>query len=246
MIVKVILGLYVKKKGETVNSESLINSGTDALMDSLISFSTFVAALIFIKFNISLEAYIGVIISIIIIKSGIEMLKSTISKILGERVDKDFAINIKKIIGRHKEVKGTYDLILNNYGPTTYMGSIHIEIPDTMNAVEIDKLTRDIADDVYKETNVMMTAIGIYSLNTKDKEIKEMRKKIGEIISSYKTILQMHGFYVNKDDKVINFDIIFDFKEDKKEEIYKEIVNKINKLYKDYKVNITMDIDISD
>ena len=86
VVVKIVLGLYVKASGKKVNSDSLIASGQDALMDSIISASTIIAAVVFLIWHISLEAYLGVLISFAIIKAGIETLRETISKILGERV----------------------------------------------------------------------------------------------------------------------------------------------------------------
>ena len=82
--VKFFLGRYVKATGEKVNSDSLINSGEDARLDAVISASTLLAAAIFLIFHISLEAWLGALISLVIIKSGLEMLKDTISRILGE------------------------------------------------------------------------------------------------------------------------------------------------------------------
>jgi cation diffusion facilitator family transporter len=87
VVVKIILGRYVKSVGKKVNSDSLINSGEDATLDSIISAATLAAALIFIFTKVSLEAYLGAIISLVIIKSGIGMLRETLSKILGERAD---------------------------------------------------------------------------------------------------------------------------------------------------------------
>ena len=87
VLVKIVLGRYVKSVGLKVNSDSLVNSGEDATLDSVISASTLVAAVLYMKTHISLEAWLGAIISVIIIKSGIDMLKDTLSKILGERAD---------------------------------------------------------------------------------------------------------------------------------------------------------------
>ena len=81
VFVKIILGTYVKAQGEKLNSDSLVNSGEDAKLDSLISTATLAAALIFIFTKVSLEAWLGAVISVIIIKSGIEMLRETLSKI---------------------------------------------------------------------------------------------------------------------------------------------------------------------
>lgn len=243
-IVKIVLGIYFKKIGKKVKSESLINSGVDALIDAIISTSTLFASIIYIVFKINLEAYIAIIISLIIIKSGISMFKITLSKTLGESPDKKIIKAIKNTVEDTPNVYGAYDLTLNNYGPDIYIGSIHIEIEEDMSAKEIDKLTREISNKVYKEHNVILTAIGIYSINTKDKEINTIREDIINILSTYKSVLQSHGFYLDKKEKIINFDIILDFEDINREDIYKEIYNKIQKKYPNYKIKITMDIDI--
>ena len=93
--VKIILGNYVKSIGERVNSDSLVNSGEDAKMDAIISASTLVAAIIYIFTQVSLEAYLGAIISLLIIKSGIGMTRDTVSNILGESEEASFAKEIK-------------------------------------------------------------------------------------------------------------------------------------------------------
>ena len=244
-ITKIIIGLYFKKTGKRVNSDSLINSGTDALMDSIISSSTLVAAIIYLLFKINLETYLALIISLIIIKSGFSMIKSTLSQILGEPPSKKLAEEIQKTVNSYPEVFGSYDLILNNYGPDIYMGSIHIEIDDELSAKEIDKLTRRITSKVYKKHNVILTAIGIYSLNTKDKETIEIKNDIINTLSEYKSILQIHGFYLDKKDKIISFDIILDFEDPNRTKKYDTIKKTIQNKYPDYKINITMDIDIN-
>lgn len=244
--VKIVLGIYVQKVGKKVNSESLIDSGKDALMDSIISTSTLIAAIIFIGFGISLEAWLGIIISIVIIKAGIEMIKSTISQIIGERIENEVSTSIKRTVSSFDKVYGAYDLILNNYGPSIYLGSIHIEVEDTLKASEIDELTRNITEEVYNKHGVILTAIGIYSINTQDEEIKQIRNQISKIVHSYKSVLQMHGFYVNKKEKSISFDIIIDFSDKNKDEVYKKIYDKISKSYEEYELKITMDFDASD
>lgn len=246
IIVKIIMGLYVKKVGKKVKSDSLINSGIDALMDSIISTATLISAIIYILSGLSLEAWLGAIISIVIIKSGIDMLRSTSSQILGERADSEISKAVEKTVASYNGVKGAYDLILHNYGPDTYIGSIHMEVPDTTTAIEIDEMTRNLMKEVYQKHKVILAAIGIYTLNTKDEEVIEVRKKISSIVYSYKSVIQMHGFYLNKKDKTINFDIIIDFADQDRDNIYKEIYNKVREEYPEYGLNITMDIDVTD
>ena len=184
VVVKIVLGRYVKSVGTKVNSDSLINSGEDATLDSIISASTLVAAVIFMIFGLSLEAWLGAIISLVIIKSGFEMLKDTISQILGERSDPDLAKSIKQTVTEFEGVEGAYDLVLNNYGPDAWNGSVHIEVPDTYSADQLDRLIREIQMKVYSQHQVILTAIGVYSINTKDDEAKAIEQKVREIVFS--------------------------------------------------------------
>ena len=182
VVVKKIMGRYVKSVGVRVKSDSLVNSGEDATLDSIISASTLVAAAIFLLFHLSLEAWLGAVISLVIIKSGIEMLRDTISQILGERNDAELAKAIRQTVTSFPEVYGAYDLVLNNYGPDAWNGSIHIEVPDTCSANELDLLIRSIQTAVYAKHHVMehhviLTAIGVYSMNTQDEEVIEKQKK---------------------------------------------------------------------
>ena len=196
VVVKIVLGRYVKSVGKKVNSTSLVNSGEDATLDSVISASTLVAAAIFLIFDISLEAWLGAIISLVIIKSGFEMIKETVSQILGERNDADLAKSIKETVTGFPDVQGAYDLVLNNYGPDTWNGSIHIEVPDTYSADRLDQLIRSIQVKVYEEHHVILTAIGVYSVNTKDAEIIEAYKKVKDLVLSHEYVRQIHGFYI--------------------------------------------------
>ncbi len=246
VVTKVILGRYVKKTGESVNSDSLINSGEDATLDSIISASTLAAAVIYIVFHISLEAWLGAIIAAVIIKSGIEMLGETLSKILGERVEAKLAKDIKKTIAQYPEVNGAYDLIMHNYGPDIYSGSVHIEVPDTFNVGDLDQLIRRITLDVYKKHNVILTAIGVYSVNTKDPEAVEARKLAGEIALSNPYVLQMHGFYIDRKEKTIRFDIIISFDAEDRTEVYRQVYKDVQKTFPEYKLQIGIDTDFSE
>ena len=246
IIVKFLLGMYVKKKGKEVNSDSLVASGSDAFNDAILSISVLLSAIIYMIFKISLESYVGVLLSIFIIKAGLELIKESVDNMLGTRIETSLARNIKKDIAKEKDVHGAFDLILNDYGPDKYLGSIHIEVPDTLTVADIDKISRRITKTISEKYGVMLHTIGVYSVNTKDKNIMSVQKEIHDIVFSHKGILQMHGFYIDEIDKSISFDIIIDFKMKNKEDVYKEIFNEIQEKFKDYKISITLDIDISD
>jgi len=244
--VKIILGRYVKSVGVKVKSDSLINSGEDATLDSVISASTLVAAVIFLVCRISLEAWLGAIISVVIIKSGFEMLKDTISQILGEQNDPQLARSIKQTVISFPDVEGAYDLILNNYGPDSWNGSIHIEVPDTYSADRLDQLIRDIQMSVYEKHNVLLTAVGVYSVNTKDPESIEMRRRVHDIVFSHEFVRQMHGFYLIKDKNTIRFDVVISFDAKDRLAVYNEIVADVSKAFPEYQLQVAMDTDYAE
>lgn len=245
VVVKIILGRYVKAKGEQVNSGSLVASGSDAMFDAILSASVLASAIIFMLSGLSLEAYVGAIIAAFIIKAGIEMMIETLNEILGVRADKVKTDKIKELLSQDPEVKGAYDLILYNYGPDKDFASVHLELPDTMTAREIDKLTRRMEKKVYKETGVVLAAVGVYSYNTGNDEAAEIYKDVRERVMSHEWAVQMHGFYMDVKTKEMTFDVVMSF-DIKPREGLQIIYNEIKGAYPDYDIQIAPDVDVSD
>lgn len=244
VLVKFFFGRYVKKVGKDVNSQSLVASGEDAFMDSILSFTTLIAAIINYVWKFSLEGYLGVIIAIIIIKSAIEMLKETIDTMIGVRADKELTDKIKQKVCSYKEVQGAYDLALHNYGPAKSIATVHIQVRDDMTAKEIHKLTRKITMDIFNEFGIIST-IGIYAANDSG-EYKEIRDSLNKIVKEYEHVKQVHGFYVDESENEIYFDLIIDFECEDSEKLRSEIISKLNKEYQKYTFNIVLDDDITD
>lgn len=245
VVVKIILGKYVKAQGEKVNSGSLVASGSDAMFDAVLSASVLASAIIFLTTGISLEAYVGVIISLFIIKSGIEMITETLDDILGLRADKETARQIKDLLKEEPEVQGAYDLILFNYGPDKDYGAVHLELPDTMTVDEVDKLTRRVERKVYDETGIALVGIGVYGYNTGDGEAAKIRDRVREMVMAHEWVLQFHGFHIDVDQKKMRFDAVMSFDINAKEgleTLYKEMQD----AYPEYEVLIVPDVDVSD
>lgn len=245
LIIKFLLGIFVRRQGKKVDSGALIASGTDALFDSILSISVLISAVIYIFTGCSLEAYVGVIISIFIVKSGIEMLMETLNDILGSRADPQIIKQIKASINELEEVRGCYDIILNDYGPNKNYASLHIEVADTMTANQIDSLTRKIEQKVYCETGIILSAIGVYSYNTNNDEAAQIRDTILAKIKTHNWLIQMHGFYIDILNKSMRFDAVVSF-DIKAQEALKILYQDINELYPDYTIQIAPDLDYSD
>ncbi len=245
VIVKLLLGLYVRKKGKEVKSGTLEASGSDALFDAVISMSVLVSAAVYMITGLSLEAWVGVIISIFIIKSGLEIIGEAVDEMLGHREAGELTRAIRASIASEKGVHGIYDLMLHDYGPDRHLASVHIEVDDVLTAGQIDVMSRNIQEKVYNETSVILTAIGIYSRNTGDNEAANIRRDIRKLVMSHEGLLQFHGFYIDTEKKTMSFDIIIDFSANRKE-LYSHIMNEVKEKYPDYTVRIALDTDITD
>jgi len=229
IVVKLVLGAYTKAKGRKVNSGSLVASGQDAFQDAILSASVLVSAVVYLIWGIKLEAYVGAIIGLFIVKAGIEMILEAVNEMLGKRADAELSKGIKATIAKENEVHGVYDLFINNYGPDKNVASVHVEVDDSMTAHDIDTLTRKLQAKVYKEHGVVLQAVGVYSVNTGDNDV-----------------LQMHGFYIDTETKQITFDIILDFSIKDRSARCAEIKKEIEAAYPDYNLFIALDVDLTD
>lgn len=244
VLVKIVLGQYVKGQGKKVNSGSLIASGADALFDAILSASVLASAIIFITTGLSLEAYVGVVISGFIVKAGVEMMIDTLNEILGVRADKDLTNRIKKILSSDEHVRGAYDLVMYNYGPDRNYASVHIELPDDMSVREVDKLTRKLEADVYRETGVVVAAVGLYSYNTKNDEALEIQNAVRKIVLAHDWAIQMHGFYVDLETKEMTFDVVISFEVNAKESLA-ILQEELHNAFPEYNIAVSPDIDVS-
>lgn len=136
-------------------------------------------------------------------------------------------------------------MVLHNYGPDEIIGSINIEVDDYTTAKEIHVLTRRIIRDIYINYGIILN-VGIYASNTDDDRFVIIKQTIQEKIKEYPEILQMHGFYVDIENKIITFDLIFDFKAENPTVIKDEILKVLVYKHPAYQFDIIMDNDYSD
>lgn len=243
VLVKFFFGRYVRAQGKKLNSGSLIASGTDAISDSVLSLATLVGAILSFVWHISVEGYLGILISVFIIKTAIEILKDTIDEMIGVRTDPDLVKKVKKSIKSHQGVLGVYDFTAHNYGPNKIIATAHIQIDDNTPAKDIHLLTRQIEFDIYSKYGIILT-LGIYASNDAP-EYQDIQKALKNILKTYENLLQMHGFYVDEEHKIITFDLIFSFDEKDPERCSKEIEAKIKAKYPEYNYSVILDADVS-
>lgn len=243
IVIKIFIGLFFRHQGNKVNSESLKASGLDALFDSILSLSTLIGAILAYTLNIYVEGYLGILIGLFIIRSGFEVLRESLSSIIGERFDKEFITNIKKDINQIPGVLGAYDLILNSYGPNKNIGSIHIAVSDSLTAKEIQDIEKSISGLMYEKYNTIMT-VGVYAENN-DEESLTIKHEINSILKDYPLVLQIHGFYLDKKKMTVTFDLVISFDDLEPLKTINEIKDKIKSKFNKYEFIIQFDQDFS-
>ena len=242
---KILLGRYVTAKGRKADSDALIASGSDASFDAILSGSVLLCAILFKTTGLSLEPYVGAVISLFILKSGIEMIRDTLDDLLGARIDPELSHQIKALICQEEGVRGAFDLLLNNYGPGRNYATVHIEVADSSTAAQIDRMTRSIQKRVFSETGVIVTGVGVYSYNTSSDESAALQKRVTQAVLAHEGTLQVHGFYLDPEAKELRLDVVFSFDADSRR-LLEEITAEVQAMAPDYTVVIAPDVDLSD
>ena len=242
---KILLGRYVTAKGRKADSDALIASGSDASFDAILSGSVLLCAILFKTTGLSLEPYVGAVISLFILKSGIEMIRDTLDDLLGARIDPELSHQIKSLICQEEGVRGAFDLLLNNYGPGRNYATVHIEVADSSTAAQIDRMTRSIQKRVFTETGVIVTGVGVYSYNTANDESAALQKRVTQAVLAHEGTLQVHGFYLDPETKELRLDVVFSFDADSRR-LLEEITAEVQAMAPDYSVVIAPDVDLSD
>ena len=240
ILTKLVLGWYVRKQGQKLESDALIASGSDALFDAVITLATLISAGIMLIWNVSLDGYLGVLISAVIIKAGIEMLASPINQLLGASVSAELTRQIKSEILEMEGVQGVYDIIVHGYGPNLSIGSLHISVPDTMGAYQIHGLTRNISELMMSRHGIIMT-VGIYANPTGSNRHAELQKEVIQTLTQQDHVIQVHGFYYYESDNRVSIDVVPDMTVTDDEAFINLLTDKLKPILKDTPITIVID-----
>ena len=240
IIAKIAIGLYFKHEGNKTSSQALIASGIDSNYDAVLSGGTLVVAIAQNVWNLNIDGLVGVVISLVVCKAGVEVLRDALGPIIGQREQDSYGRAIEQYVASFPGVQGAYDLILDDFGPNETIGSVHIEVADDMTARQIHELTHKISKGLLEKYGVVAT-IGIYAANTTG-AFAPMRKRLQELADATPKVLQTHGFYVDAAERTVYFDLVVDFKADN-QAIQDAIVTALRRDYPGYAFVVTIDTD---
>lgn len=245
IVVKLVLGRYVKRKGEQLKSDALIASGSDALFDAIITLATLVSAGIMLLWGVSIDGLLGALISLVIIKAGIEMLASPVNELLGTSIPAELTSEIKKEVSDFEGVHGVFDLILHNYGPDVKIGSLHINVYDTMSAHDIHALTRKITTYMFDKHGIIMT-VGVYAIATGDNRRAELQSQVMQALAAHEEIVQVHGFLYSEKDQLLSVDVVPDISVHDDDALVGQLTSEIQPMVPDMQVSIVVDHNYSE
>lgn len=246
VVVKILIGLYTKKRGQRLQSQALIASGAESLADAVMSAATVLAAAVLLLTGYNIEAWVGAVISLFIIKPGIETIREASSKILGEGADLKLASAVRNSILSFPEIEGVYGLVIHSYGSGRLMGSAYVELSDRYTVAWVDNLQRAVTARVKNDTGVTMLGLSMCAINTHSEDAIQAREKVRRLVEETEGAVQLHGFYIDRVDKTINFAVSKEFGVRSRESVYNELYQKVCSAFPEYSIKITVEHDLTE
>ena len=235
------LDLVVGRKTE---SDSLVASGIEARADVFVSTLAVISAIISKYTDLQIDGWAGALLALFIIFNGIMLIRETLSKIIGERPEKEISDKIKAETLKFGHIIGAHDLVLHNYGPTVKIGSLNLEIPDYVSMEEACEVANAAQKYIYEKYNIYLT-FGLYSVNTYDAEIGKIRDEITEMVISFPGAMSIHNFYYNVDRNLFRFEVTVTFSTKDFAGFRALITEEIQRKYPDSQVDIKLGLDFS-
>ena len=239
-LVKLALGLYTIKEGRRVDSSSLVALGTECRSDSVVSVITLVTALVFLVFHVSLDAYAGIIMSLIVLKAGFEVLKETLSDILGQAGEKELAQELYRIIRAEPLVLNAADMMLHNYGPDAYSGSVNVEIDHSKTVEEVYAALHKLQLRIMHEKHITMV-FGIYAVDGDHAQIRQLREQVAAFVREQKHVTSYHALYIHPNGKDLYVDLVVDYDLADWEALRKEFTAYMAELYPDKHLELVIE-----
>lgn len=244
VVVKLALARLYRRVGKEVSSDSLVASGSDAGFDALISVGTLVSAGASMAWGVELDAWLGIVIAVAIVKGGWDLLQRPVNSLVGAPQDEALCRAIDADVEAFPGVQGAYDLVLHSYGPGHCLGSVNVGVADTMSAHEIGDLTHRIKRLVRTKYGIDLT-VGVHPIVTGDPELMAQVRRVRDICSSYLGVRQVHGIYIDPHDRDLSVDVIADFDVSNPQYLRAEIASRLEEAWPGYDVQVDVDRDYS-
>ena len=207
ILVKLWMAFFNNKLGKRIDSKVMLATAADSLGDVITTSATVLSIIICHFTSINVDAIAGLVVSAIVIWSGISIARDTLEPLIGERVPAELYQKITDIVESYDGIVGTHDLIVHNYGPNRSMATIHAEVPNDVNIEVSHEIIDKIERDVKKDLNILLV-IHMDPVEMRDEEVLSLREKTSRIVHALDPELNFHDFRVLKENEQRN--LIFD------------------------------------
>lgn len=239
-VVKFALGAYTQKMGKKADSSALEAVGVDSKGDAYASSITIISALVFLLFHVSIDAYAGILTSLLIIKAGSEIIKDTIGEIIGRPGEEELAKQIYKEVKQTEGILGAADMMLHNYGPERWSGSVNIEIDHDKTVGEVYEAVHELQLRIMHEYHVTMV-FGIYAVDNDHEEVKAIRKSIGAFVKEQTEVKSFHAIFLDPKTNYLYVDLVVTYKLRDWDQLEKDFKDYMSKLYPDNEIVLTIE-----
>lgn len=243
ILAKLWLGIFYRKIGATINSEILRAASADSFSDVLSTSATLVSALVWIAFDLNIDAYVGLVVSVFIMIAGLKILNENKNIILGTAPDPDTVEIIRKKALEDGRILGIHDLMVHSYGAGRTIASFHAEVDGKGDFFEAHDLIDNIEKQLLVDYNITCT-IHMDPIVTDDERINTLRQNVSEIVAQISPALRIHDFrcVVGPTHTNLIFDLELPFEEKRDaEEICSLVREKIKELDETYFAVINVD-----
>lgn len=211
---KLWLALFNRKLGKKINSPAMSAVVADSLSDIAATSVTLIALILSNFFpSLHIDGWLGIIVACFVLKAGYGIFKETLGALIGEPPTKETVEELEKRIMSYPHVTGIHDLILHNYGPDRYLGSVHVEMPSDIDVMISHDIIDNIERDVYNEMGIHLV-IHYDPIEANNEKVAQLRDITVNAVKRINDSLSIHDFRVVDGPSHTNliFDVVVPYK----------------------------------
>ena len=193
IIVKLYMALYNSRIGKRLNAVTMKAMAKDSLSDAVATSVVLMSMIVAKLADIAIDGYCGVVVAAFILFTGITAARDTISPLLGQKPDSEFIEEVMRIVNAHKEIIGTHDLVVHDYGPGRLMITLHAEVDASMDIL----VAHDAVDNIENELREKLGCSAVVHMDpivTDDVETNATREEIKRVVSNIDSRMTIHDF----------------------------------------------------
>lgn len=243
ILIKLWMASFNTSASRLIDSTSLKAAGQDSLNDVLTTLATLVSLCLSLVTDFPLDGIMGAIVSLFVLKSGIDIFKDTVDPLLGQAPNKELVDEIYEFVMGYDKVMGIHDFMMHDYGPGRQYMTFHAEVDcrEDMMVIhdQIDLIERELL-----EKFDILTTIHMDPIDMNDELTNELREKVRLIVNNCHESYSIHDFRIVSGPTHTNliFDVLIPAGDEiSHHELKTQIENEVKKLSPSYFCVIQID-----